>query len=230
MNKHIDLIVSRPVQAGDNLRKHGLHRLLNLGLLPSLQVLRARLALFSKARERLGIGGHSRRCSGGLHAERLDDDAQMATALRAAAAGVGDDTRGLALPLVKQGVERRLERRGQAAVVLRCEEDVGVKLAHDGGPLARVLVGVLGRWVRLRAAGRVDGLVKDGQRVLLEVERREAGVGAGGERLQDAARVAGNVAAQPRGARAADDEGNLLGRGHVGAVSQWWLGGCEGFN
>lgn len=84
----------------------------------------------------------------------------------------------LAGPLVEERVDGRLEPGGDAA---RCtEEDKGVVGPDQGRPAARVLVGVGRRRVGLGPAGRVHGLVKDGQLVRLQVDRLETDVGVRG--------------------------------------------------
>lgn len=70
--------------------------------------------------------------------------------LPAAAAAVGHDPRGLALPLVEQVVEGVLQTGWDALVVLRGDEDEGVVLTYLGGPGAGVFVTVAGCRVRLR--------------------------------------------------------------------------------
>lgn len=202
------------IELRDNLAQQRLAVLGDVGGGPALEVLVAGPAVRREARQRLGVGRDADRGGRDLEADDAEDGAEVAGDRGAAAAGVGDDAGGLAGPLVEEGVEGRLEPRGHAAVVLGREEDKGVVGADEGGPAARVRVRVGRRRVVLRPARRVRRLVKDGQRVLLEVERLEAHAARGRHGVQVLLLdVVVDVRAHARRPRAADDERNGLSSG-----------------
>ncbi|KAJ6441185.1 cytochrome p450 protein [Purpureocillium lavendulum] len=174
---------------------HGLELRVHAGLGPAPDVLVADVARLDAAGERGAARGEGGGGGDGLHAQAVEDVAQVGGRLAAAAAAVGDDGGGLGRPLVEQVVEGVLERRGHAPVVLRRDEDEGVVLARDGGPAARVLVGVVRRRVVGGQMRRDGGLVVQREGLVGDVDGaegdrgRQQGRDAAGDGLRRGERV-----------------------------------------
>ena len=99
----------------------------------------------------------------GHHPQHRDDGLERLHRARARGdAAVGDETDGLVGPLPVQVVDRVLDRRGVAVVVLARDEHEGVGRVDRGAPSSRVLLRVL-------AQARMVGLVQERQVPLGEV-------------------------------------------------------------
>jgi len=78
----------------------------------------------------------------------------MFRGLVTAMSSIRDNDTGLSSPLVKEIIERVLQGGGDGPVVLRGDKDEAIERGNDGGPGARVGVGVVGRGVRGREGRR----------------------------------------------------------------------------
>lgn len=96
------------------------------------------------------------------HLQTLEHLAQLATALVAAVPAIGDDHRGLARPFCEEVVDRVLERRRIAPIILRGDEHEGGGLRDLSAPGASMLEGIV-------VDRRDAGLVIHRKQPLLEV-------------------------------------------------------------
>lgn len=139
------------------------------------------------------------------HFQAFEHLPQLTGAFVAAVAAIGDDECGLSRPFAIEVVERVLQRRRIAPIILRRNEHEAVGFGHFSAPGASVLEDVV-------AEGRNAGLVVHGQRPVLQVHHFELCRNGGAADFGHPFRDLRTQAPRPR---AADDDEHFISVYHT---------------